>query len=93
MVHCGPFWPIEVQFGPFRSANRTLATPEYCDANGRRAPIQMAGVLTIFPFAQGSATPIALQCRLEMQCNANWRGVPQYFFEKSEEVVVGPLHE
>ena len=24
----GPFWPKEVQFGPFRSANRTLAIPE-----------------------------------------------------------------
>ena len=29
MVHCGPFWPEEVHhFGPFRSANRTLAIPE-----------------------------------------------------------------
>ena len=24
----GPFWPEEVHFGPFRSANRTLAIPE-----------------------------------------------------------------
>ena len=24
----GPFWSREVQFGPFRSANRTLAIPE-----------------------------------------------------------------
>ena len=29
MVHLGPFWPDEVHFGPFRSANRTLATPDY----------------------------------------------------------------
>ena len=30
MVHFGPFWPNEVYyFGPLRSANRTLATPEY----------------------------------------------------------------
>ena len=28
MVHFGPFWPEEVHFGPFRSANRTLAIPE-----------------------------------------------------------------
>ena len=28
MVHFGPFWPKEVYFGPFRSANRTLATLE-----------------------------------------------------------------
>ena len=25
----GPFWPEEVHFGPFRSANRTLAIPDY----------------------------------------------------------------
>ena len=24
----GPFWPEEVHFGPFRSANRTQAIPE-----------------------------------------------------------------
>ena len=24
----GPFWPKEVYFGPFRSANRTLVTPD-----------------------------------------------------------------
>ena len=24
----GPFWPVEVHFGPFRSANRTLAIPD-----------------------------------------------------------------
>ena len=28
MVHLGPFWPEEVHFGPFRSANRTLAIPD-----------------------------------------------------------------
>ena len=28
MVHFGPFWPEEVHFGPFMSANRTLAIPE-----------------------------------------------------------------
>ena len=28
MDHFGPFWPEEVYFGPFRSANRTLVTPE-----------------------------------------------------------------
>ena len=28
MVHFGPFWPEEVHFGPFRSANRTLAIPD-----------------------------------------------------------------
>ena len=28
MVHFGPCWPEEVHFGPFRSANRTLAIPE-----------------------------------------------------------------
>ena len=27
MVHFSPFWPEEVHFGPFRSANRTLAIP------------------------------------------------------------------
>ena len=26
----GPFWPEEVHFGPFRSANRTPAIPEGC---------------------------------------------------------------
>ena len=30
MVHFGQFWPEEVHFGPFRSANRTLAIPEFC---------------------------------------------------------------
>ena len=29
MVYFGPFWPDEVHFGPFRSANRTLAIHEY----------------------------------------------------------------
>ena len=28
-VHFGPFWHGEVHFGPFRSANRTLAIPEH----------------------------------------------------------------
>ena len=28
MDHFGPFWPGEVHFGPFRSANRTLAITE-----------------------------------------------------------------
>ena len=28
MVHFGPFWPEEVHFGLFGSANRTLAIPE-----------------------------------------------------------------
>ena len=28
MDHFGPFWPEEAHFGPFRSANRTLAIPE-----------------------------------------------------------------
>ena len=28
MVHFRQFWPDEVHFGPFRSANRTLAIPE-----------------------------------------------------------------
>ena len=61
----GPFWPKEVYFGLFRSANRTLATPEkvlrhkweaYRDANVR-------SILTIFenfPFPQSSGTPKAL---------------------------------
>ena len=30
MVHFGPFWPEEVHFGPFMSANRTLAIPDFC---------------------------------------------------------------
>ena len=30
MDHFGPFWPKELHFGPFRSANRTLAIPD-CD--------------------------------------------------------------
>ena len=29
MDHLSQFWPKEVHFGPFRSANRTLAIPEY----------------------------------------------------------------
>ena len=29
MVHFGLFWPEEDHFGPFRSANRTLATPDF----------------------------------------------------------------
>ena len=28
MEQNGPFWPDEVHFGPFRSANRALAIPE-----------------------------------------------------------------
>ena len=27
----GPLWPEEVHFGPFRSANRTLAIPDILD--------------------------------------------------------------
>ena len=30
-----------------------LEKPEYCDINGRRAAIQMGGVLKVFPFPQG----------------------------------------
>ena len=30
MVHFGSSWPEEVHFGPFRSANRTLAIPDKC---------------------------------------------------------------
>ena len=30
MVHFGLFWPKEVYFGPFRSANRALDTPDFC---------------------------------------------------------------
>ena len=37
MVHFGPFWPKEVHFGPFRSANRTLVTPESADKKFVRA--------------------------------------------------------
>ena len=29
MVHFGPFWPKEVYFDLFGSANRTLATPDF----------------------------------------------------------------
>ena len=29
MDHFGQFWPEEIHFGPFRSANRTLAIPDY----------------------------------------------------------------
>ena len=29
MDHFGPFWPKVVYCGPFRSANRTLAMPEF----------------------------------------------------------------
>ena len=40
MVHLGPFWPEEVHFGPCRSANHTLAIPEFLakpTSNARRA--------------------------------------------------------
>ena len=35
MVHFGPFWLEEVHFGPFRSANRTLAIPETAKSKTR----------------------------------------------------------
>ena len=38
----GPFWPGEVHFGAFKSANRTLATPEACDA-GVQTSMPQAG--------------------------------------------------
>ena len=45
MAHFGPFWPEEVHFGPFRSANRTLAIPEILDSKGTAiAGLLLAGV-------------------------------------------------
>ena len=41
MDHFGPFWPKEVHFGPFRSANRTLGIPELpSDKNDCESAIQ-----------------------------------------------------
>ena len=37
MDHNGPFWPVEVYFGPFRSTSRTLATPETKCSNSQIA--------------------------------------------------------
>ena len=45
MVHFGQFWPEEVHFGPFRSANRTLAVPENHNGRGyREHPSYMAHI-------------------------------------------------
>ena len=41
MVHLGPFWPEEVHFGPFRSANRTLVTPVFPWENKRDSHIEL----------------------------------------------------
>ena len=41
MVYFGPFWPKEVYLGSFRSANRTLATPEF-------SPSLIHGLCVIF---------------------------------------------
>ena len=58
----GPFWPKEVHFGPFRSANGTLATPHThtltrdsncCEANSLRMCFS--------------------QLRLEFAPSASWR--------------------
>ena len=39
----GPFWPKEVYFGPFRSANRTVATPDSKSAERRMRVIILSG--------------------------------------------------
>ena len=38
MVHFGPFWPQDVHFGPLKSANRTLAIPEFKGSTESRFP-------------------------------------------------------
>ena len=50
----GPFWPNEVYFGPFRSANNTLATPE------NRSKIAR------FEIAEGSVCQIAAESPLNL---------------------------
>ena len=37
MEQNGPFWPAEVHFGPFRSANRTLAIPDDSPQNANES--------------------------------------------------------
>ena len=62
MVYFGPFWPEEVYFGPFRSATRTLATPDqYFDS------------MIAIGLLQHSITVLA-PCRILQACNATKKG-------------------
>ena len=53
MAHFGPFWPKEGHCGPFRSANRTLAIPDFWLSSprlrlpGKNGPKRCASSLTI----------------------------------------------
>ena len=60
MGHFGPFWPKEVPFGPFRSANRTLATPE--PSLGRA---HIKGVMQPHAFLEGFLEGSLKECFLE----------------------------
>ena len=55
LIHLGPSWPEEVNFGPFRSANRTLAIPEFLNSGtenetigGEKKPINAKHIMKHF---------------------------------------------
>ena len=78
---------LRLEWGTFRWPQPPRFSQKYCDtngrhnANGRRTAIQMGGVLTIFPFPQSVGAPKALQYKLEVYCNTNWRCIAILFWE------------
>ena len=49
------------------------------NTHGRRAAIQVGGVLTVVPFPQSIGAPKVLQYKLEVHCNTNWRRIAKLF--------------
>ena len=65
----------------------------YCNTNGRRAAIQMGGVLTVFPFPQSAGAPKhynknwgVSQYKLEVYCNTFLRSSGGWGFWHSSEI-------
>ena len=67
MVHFGPLWPVEVYFGPFRSANRTLAIPEFLSATRSRMEIltkeNLVGAKIVPTAVSRTSTPLLRETR------------------------------
>ena len=67
MVHSGPFWPEEVHFGPFRSANSTLAIPDPKDVNSENSSYCRSFVwefLSSFSPPEPPGAEIPISCQL-----------------------------
>ena len=68
--HFGPFWPEEVHFGPFRSTNRTLVTPE----NSLR---MLNALHVVFPLPRGPWELYTRRFSLqELRLSQEWPGKP-----------------